>query len=119
SARTGHSTVRVRTATLDSCLLDVELPGRVVLKVDVEGSELATLRGARGIIDRYRPAIVIEINARSAAAAGTAPDQMLGLLQEFGYSTFAELEEYPSTRPRPMIGDLARLRNVLALQPPD
>jgi hypothetical protein len=44
---------------------------------------------------------------------------MLDLLQELGYSTFAELEEYPSTRPRPMIGDLARLRNVLALRPPD
>jgi FkbM family methyltransferase len=114
SAPPGHSTVRVRTATLD-----MELPGSVVLKVDVEGSELATLRGARGIIDRYRPAIVIEINARSAAAAGTTPDQMLDLLQELGYSTFAELEEYPSTRPRPMIGDLARLRNVLALRPPD
>lgn len=52
----GRCGVAVRVRTLDSYgLTDVSL-----LKVDVEGSEAAVLRGARDTIARCRPLIVIE-----------------------------------------------------------
>ncbi|WP_277602668.1 MULTISPECIES: FkbM family methyltransferase [Protofrankia] len=66
--RTGHTehTVKVETVRLDS--LDVDDVGLV--KIDVEGHELAVLRGAEGIIRRWRPNLVVEIeDSRSPAAA--------------------------------------------------
>ena len=115
SATHRSSVVVARGATLDSCLYGAELPGRMVLKIDVEGSELAVLRGARETIRRRRPPILIEVNAQSAAAAGTSPELVLDLLEELGYSRFAEVDEYPAAKPRAKLADLSRQRNLLAL----
>jgi FkbM family methyltransferase len=115
SARPGGTSVAVRVSTVDACLKQKELPGRVMIKVDVEGSEVEALRGAQGVIERHRPAILVELNAQAAAAADTTPEALLDQLQAFGYTAFAELEEYPKTRPRGELIHLSQRRNVLAL----
>ena len=51
-------TVSVRVARLDD-VVDPDTPIRFV-KVDVEGSELAVLRGARTLLERWHPAVVFE-----------------------------------------------------------
>jgi FkbM family methyltransferase len=54
---------RVEVVTLDQCVpteLDVSL-----IKIDVEGHELAVLRGAQALLARTRPAIVLEFNIGS------------------------------------------------------
>jgi FkbM family methyltransferase len=55
------SAVRVRTRKLDD-VLDGEVPEPVLLKIDVEGSEEAVLRGGMSFIAKHKPAIIFESN---------------------------------------------------------
>jgi len=84
-------TIEVRTAPLDSVIDRSSLGGRVVLKMDVEGSELAALRGARQLIKSCQPTILLEVNPTTAAAAGYGVRTLIGLLSEFGYESFYEV----------------------------
>ena len=45
------ATIRVRIARLDSCLFAAELPGPVLLKIDVQGAELGVLEGCGALLD--------------------------------------------------------------------
>ncbi len=72
----GGRTVGVDTIRLDE--LDVADVG--LIKIDVEGHELAVLRGAEGLVRRWRPTLVVEIEDARAPAAAT-----LDLLAGWGY----------------------------------
>ena len=52
---------KVRTCTLDS--LDAPRPVSFI-KIDVEGYELSVLHGAAGLLDRDRPALMVEVEYR-------------------------------------------------------
>jgi FkbM family methyltransferase len=50
-----------KAGQIKMCSLDsLELPGCDLLKVDVEGFELAVLRGAKKLIANYRPIVIME-----------------------------------------------------------
>ena len=53
------------------------------LKVDVEGHELAVLRGAERLLDRHAPLVVVESEARHAGEEGLA--RTLAFFSERGY----------------------------------
>ncbi|MCK9903125.1 FkbM family methyltransferase [Frankia sp. Cpl3] len=94
---------RVPLTTLDDALNGVD---RVALvKIDVEGMEPAVLRGAREVIRRHSPAMIIEYND---------PDILHRMLSETGYKTF----RYDPQRRRPVLIDpfRDRIQNVLALK---
>ncbi len=79
-------TVSVPVDTLDD-LCDREGISRLdFIKVDVEGAELQVLEGGKRAIEKYRPALLIEIEARHAARYHTAPDQVSTWLLERGYT---------------------------------
>lgn len=56
-------TIEVRTVTLDSLVPELELDRVDAVKIDVEGGEVAVVRGAEETIDRFRPMIWLEIHA--------------------------------------------------------
>jgi FkbM family methyltransferase len=58
-----HGSIDVPAITLDSLTDDIEVGpcAKVLLKIDVEGSEVHVLRGALDLISRYLPALVAEI----------------------------------------------------------
>jgi len=62
------------------------LPAPHLIKLDIEGAELAALRGAAGILERHRPAIVMECRTDTPGGDWAAP---LRLLAGHGYRTFA------------------------------
>jgi FkbM family methyltransferase len=69
----------VRTRTLD----EYELRGVGFIKIDVEGHEMAVLRGARRTIERDRPNVLIEVENQHKA--GTLKE-VFGFFREHGYS---------------------------------
>ena len=62
-------------------------PAVDVIKVDVEGFELATLRGAAGLIERDHPVIVSEFFPLALrSTGGVDPESYLNALRDLHYS---------------------------------
>jgi FkbM family methyltransferase len=80
-----HPTTDVVTVSLDDwCGNDPQrVPGAI--KIDVEGHELAVLRGARKILRTYRPAMVMECHAASWDELGVSRDELAAEIEAIGY----------------------------------
>ena len=103
---TDTDAVEVPVARLD----DIEFPRRVsFMKMDVEGFELDVLRGARGLVERDRPAIFGEFNAGWLRIRREDLGTELLVLAGLGYDVFA-VEERRSEWWRPR--DVVRLRRI-------
>ncbi len=63
--KVGHS-IRVEAARLDDLVERLALPLPDVVKVDVEGSEGAVLRGMRGLLERQAPKLALELHGEHA-----------------------------------------------------
>lgn len=75
-------TVDVPVVTLDEYFVGLE--GRIgAVKIDVEGHELAVLRGAAGILSRYKPVVVLECETRHLTGA-TVLD-VVRYVEQLGY----------------------------------
>jgi FkbM family methyltransferase len=92
-------------------------PGSLMLKLDVEGSELAFLRGARTMIRERRPILLFELNAVQARAAGHEPQDVIAELAAVGYRRFSEVDRYPEEVSGSAL-DLTVQRNLVALPSP-
>lgn len=67
---------------LDQSLSDDCRTGPDLVKIDVEGGELAVLRGMTGLLQTDRPPdIVVEHNPRTAAVAGFRPGDLFSLVR--------------------------------------
>lgn len=92
-------TQRVELRSLDALVAAGEVGQHPsLMKIDVEGHELAVLRGAREIIGRASPTLVFELNERAARAAGWTLAELAELLLSLGDYSFA-LIEADGTRP--------------------
>lgn len=67
--------------------------GKVLLKLDIEGSECAFLMGAGKMIASLKPTLIIEIHPTSLKAAGATGEKLKQLLQELGYKSYAEIND--------------------------
>ena len=67
------------------------LPGKVVLKLDIEGSETAFLAGAKPLIMARKPTLIIEIHPGTLKAAETTGAELKQVLQDLGYTAYAEI----------------------------
>lgn len=82
NALAGDTTeVRVRRRRLDDYVLD----RTAVIKVDVEGHELAVLKGAKALLNRDLPTLIVEAEDRHRAGA---LDSVSDYLTELGYRGF-------------------------------
>lgn len=77
----------IEVVTLDSWLAHHPLHRLDLVKVDIEGAELAFLRGAEGSLRRFKPLLIMEIQAFSAQRAGLDPREIFDYLGELGYRT--------------------------------
>jgi FkbM family methyltransferase len=73
-----------RCLTLDS--LDLRDVGLV--KIDIEGSELEALKGARRFLATAKPDVIIECNAWTSGSRGYSQREILKTLIELGYSIY-------------------------------
>ena len=79
---------QVELLTLDDLVLAHGF-GRVdVIKLDVEGSELRVLDGARALIARDRPLLLIEVEVERLASQGDTKDMLLERITSLGYQLY-------------------------------
>lgn len=107
-------TVTVPVRRADDLLAWRRFPGALVIKLDVEGSEPAFLRGAAELIRERRPVILFELSAVQARAASHQPEDLIAELGTLGYQRLAEVDRYPEEIQGP-VGDLERQRNLVAM----
>jgi FkbM family methyltransferase len=81
--------------TLD--MLFYGLPRIDFIKMDVEGSECAALDGAKLIIDKFRPVMLIEINRTQLGYQGLSDEDLIWRLKGLGYRMYAVQPEREGT----------------------
>jgi FkbM family methyltransferase len=87
--------ITVNVSTLDSELADVS-PS--VVKIDVEGGELAVLQGGLQLLVRARPLVIFEHTGEASALYGASADELWQLLSEQGYIIYSATGEGPFSR---------------------
>lgn len=94
-----HRRVSVPLRRGDDTLRWKQFPGSLFVKLDVEGSEYAFLRGAQEMIRTLQPALLMEVNADSMKASATSEESIKQLLEELGYAAYAELDAHHQRHP--------------------
>mgnify|MGYP006430818599 CR=1 FL=1 len=107
-----HYTIKVPVKCFDEVVDWKSFQGRVLIKLDVEGSEYLFLKGAKQAITSLKPNLIIEINFRSFEVAGVTRKDLIDLLIELDYQEYAELENPRITFPLEKL-DIRRQRNIL------
>ena len=82
-----RAAIQVAVVPLDQ-RIPADLPGRLIVKTDVEGFELYALRGLQQSIRRYRPTILTEVDPRFLVRAGVDALQLFDFLHDNGYSGY-------------------------------
>jgi FkbM family methyltransferase len=87
--------IAVEVSTLDTEMGDLR-PS--VVKIDVEGAELAVLEGARSVLSQARPVVIFEHVYDAAEPYGVALGAPWDLLTDLGYEIFSATGDGPFTR---------------------
>ena len=80
-----HRAVPTTVMTLDSWCAEAGVEHVDVIKIDVEGGEAAVLAGARALIRRSLPTILVELEDRHLARARTTAAEVMATLTDIGY----------------------------------
>jgi hypothetical protein len=70
---------------LDDVVRELGLQRIDVLKADVEGAEVLVLSGARDVLTRFRPTLILEVVPGQLENMGTSVQALEGLLASVGY----------------------------------
>ena len=114
SGGAGRKRFTVPLCRLEDRISGRTLPGRVLMKLDVEGSELPVIRGAASFLRERQPLILLELNPSSAKSAGYEVGDLLCSLAELGYDRVAEPAEFPRASCITKV-DTRRQRNVFVI----
>jgi FkbM family methyltransferase len=87
---TGMEVQSTPVTTLDAFCAERGLDRIDFIRMDIEGAELMALQGARHVLDRDRPHVLLEIHpAMLAARFGGTAEQVVALFTDRGYRMFA------------------------------
>jgi len=82
----GNETVRLRR--IDGVVDELALDAIHLMKVDVEGAEVAVLRGAWETLARDRPCLLIEVVDAALRGQGASREELAHILEQLGYQFF-------------------------------
>lgn len=87
SARKRNSSFKVRTRTIDSLAAEAGFDPDLV-KLDVEGAEVAALRGAVEMTRRSRPRYLVEMHTLAEKPMQVAGDEVIAWSRALGYKAY-------------------------------
>ncbi len=100
----------VPVETLDQVVEREGLNRIDLMKIDVEGSETAVIRGAEHTLRRFRPVIVAEANETALGQMGSNTKELLDLIRSQGY----EVQTFGKAGvPQPITSDESGSMNVI------
>ena len=99
----------VETTTLDEVMRHRQVGELACIKLDVEGAESLVLRGAAETLQRFRPAVILEVDDVATSRVGMCKEAAVETLRGLGYRF--ELAESGHLLPMP---ETPSLRNVIA-----
>jgi FkbM family methyltransferase len=88
------------------------LPPIDVIKVDVQGWELGALRGAKNLIERDRPLLIVEFEEHQLRKTGNTCSGLAALLRTLGYQIFFLDYQYPSDHICVHVSKVGKFREV-------
>ena len=116
SARiSGAKTIRVPVTTLDDSWRRLGDPVVSLIKIDVEGAEAGVFRGATALLDRCRPAIVVEWAAAYLERYQTQPSDLLRVAGRYHYRIFTIPGGVPVDDDRALAAQMIDCDNFLML----
>lgn len=83
--RIGDAGVPVKAVTIDALLAARGWPEFGLIKIDVQGAEARVLAGASDTIDRFHPALFVEIDDAALSGAGSGADELIASITGRGY----------------------------------
>lgn len=100
----------ITLTTLDAFAAEKKLGRLDFIKADIEGWEMRMLAGGAAAIARFRPALLLEIQAEHLARAGDTPRAVWDLFTGLGYAAERVVPEASAIRlapaPDPCEGDI-------------
>jgi FkbM family methyltransferase len=105
----------IRLTRADTLFADGQFDTVHVIKIDVEGAELAVLHGARDVIEAHHPWLILEVSQLNLGQDTYEASAILDHLSEFEYRFYTIDRRHPL---RPLtVEKLAPFQNVLACPP--
>ncbi len=77
---------KTQVDTLDNIVTDLKLQKLDLIKIDAEGSELDVLEGAKAVVLKYKPIIVLAIHPPLIKNNNQKTEDIYDLILSFGYS---------------------------------
>lgn len=88
----GAQVETIPIVTLDQDTEENSLPAPDLIKIDIEGWELQALRGATRLLQRFRPALYLEMHGETMAEKKRKVADIVGFLEGIGYRTIEHIE---------------------------
>lgn len=85
--------IKVRNMRLDDYWQNINKKIGLI-KIDVEGAELEVLKGAREILSRYKPSLLIEVHGQFLNQFQASIDILEQFLKSYGYKQEQKIEGY-------------------------
>ena len=87
----------IELITLDDYVQQQHLTQVDLIKIDVEGAEPGVLEGARALLARFHPQVLMEINTRALKQGGKTPADIFAFWQEQNYAIY-QIDRYGGLR---------------------
>jgi len=82
----------VKVVAIDDWFKTSGLPGIDIIKLDIEGSELAALKGMKKVLQEQKPILIMEINPGTLSMFNLKPSDIYGHLRQLHFEGFLILE---------------------------
>jgi FkbM family methyltransferase len=95
----GPVSQHVEVTTLDRDIAASALPAPDLIKIDIEGWELEALRGARGTLATYHPALFLEMHGDTMREKQRKASAIVAFLCDAGYTDIVHVESGATITP--------------------